>query len=527
MSTTKCTPNLTPRAVIIGAGVGGLAAAIDLAAAGFAVTVVEKQDQAGGKMRNCRVGAADIDGGPTVFTMRWVFDTLFADAGAIFAGAVTLEAADILARHAWDDASSLDLYADLDRSADAIGGFAGAAAARGFRRFSRRAARVYQALEKPFMVAPRPSLPRLCADAGWRGMLALTGAPPFMSLWSALAMDLRDPRLRQLFARYATYSGASPFSAPAILMLIAHAEQQGVWLVRGGMKALAAALVDLLRKLGGKLRLGEACGEILADGRRATGIRLASGEVIEADAVVCNADAAALGLGIFGAAASRGLAAMPLAQRGLSAATWAMVAECQGFPLARHSVFFARDYAAEFRAVFAEHRIGDDPTVYICAQDRSAGGERQDGGAERLLVLVNAPANGDTVIWNDEKMSRARLAALGVLQRCGLHLKPETELPTSPQDFADLFPGTGGALYGRALHGPWAAFRRPLARATLPGLYLAGGSVHPGPGVPMAALSGRLAASAIRQDYASTHRLHQVAMPGGMLTPSATMASTR
>lgn len=517
-STGKLDAVAATRVAVIGAGVGGLAAAIDLAASGFAVTVLESAPTIGGKMRTVSVDGATIDAGPTVFTMRHVFDALFARAGTSLDAHVTLDPATILARHAWSETERLDLFADMPRSADAIGAFAGAAAASGYLRFCERARKVFRTLEHSFMTVPRPGVVSLATAAGLRGLSDFAGASPFSTLWKALADDFPDPRLRQLFARYSTYSGASPFLAPAILMLIAHVEQQGVWLVRGGMHALARAMGDVLIQCGGEIRCGSRCDEILSNGRRATGVRLSSGEVIETDAVVVNGDVSALAQGLFGEASASGLTGFAPSARSLSAMTWTALARCDGFALVRHNVFFARDYAAEFDAVFRRGCVGGDPTVYVCAQDRDDTGEFSGSGGERLLILVNAPANGDTARWDAEEQARCRSAAWGVMARCGLQMTSTTEHATTPADFARLFPATGGALYGVALHGPMTAFKRMGSRAKLPGLYLTGGSVHPGPGVPMAAISGGLAASALQADFASTQRFRMAATRGGMST---------
>ena len=486
---------------MIGAGAGGLAAAIDLVRQGVAVTVLERQPAVGGKIR---VDAAGIDSGPTVLTMRWVLDALFADAGATLADHLGLYPADLLARHAWGATERLDLFADTDRSAEAIADFAGRREAEGFRSFCARAQTVYRTLEGPFMRAQKPTAMSLTAAAGVASMFRIS---PFATLWKALGEHFRDPRLRQLFGRYATYSGSSPFQAPATLMLIAAVEQQGVWLIEGGMARVAAELAGLATRLGAVVRVDAPVHEIMVTAGRASGVVLASGERIEADAVVCNADYAALADGAFGAAAMRAVAPAKPGGRSASAMTWTLSAVTDGFPLTRHNVFFGSDYAAEFDAVFRDGGITAEPTVYVCAQDRHGADPGVDPGgeAERLLVLINAPANGDRVALSATEIEQCTTRTFAQLQRCGLAVQRQTKqaVVTTPADFAKLFPATGGGLYGQAVHGSMAAFRRPGSRSALPGLYLAGGSVHPGPGVPMALLSGRLAAASVLRDLTS------------------------
>lgn len=494
--------------VIIGAGVGGLAAAALLARGGFDVTVLERASAPGGKMR--RVDG--VDAGPTVFTMRWVFEALFAECGASLAEAVGLTQAGILARHAWGG-DRLDLHADVDQSEAAIAAFAGPQEARGFRAFCTAARRTYQTLEGPFIKGERPSMASLALSV--RRPTDLLAIKPFGSLWSELGTHFRDPRLRQLFGRYATYCGSSPFLAPATLMLVADVEQQGVWYVDGGMHALAQALAGLATANGAVIRYGCDVAEIAVQAGRVSGVRLADGEVVEAASVIANADPQAIAAGRFGRPAQGAVTRQKPAERSLSALTWTGVAEPRGFPLVRHNVFFSRDYKAEFDAL-GRGTMPAEPTVYVCAQDR--GDDASGDGPERLLVLINAPPTGDARPMTETEIDQCRKDAWGVMERCGLTLTDPAFTTTAPAQFEKLFPATGGALYGPAVHGATASFKRPASRTPIKGLYLAGGAAHPGAGVPMAALSGRLAASALMADLGSTGRSRMTATGGGMST---------
>ena len=512
------------RVVVIGAGIGGLAAALLLARRGCAVTVVEKETAAGGKVRRVAVGDAEVDGGPTVFTLRPVFEALFAEVGERLADHVVLSRPQVLARHAWDERGSLDLHADPDASAAAIGDFAGAEAARGYRRFAGAAARVYAILESSFLENSRCYPPELMWRIGLHRIGDLVAIRPYESLWKVLGEYFADPRLRQLFARYTTYCGASPFKAPATLMLIAHAEARGVWLIEGGMSALAAAIERLARAQGVTFRYGTEVADVLTERGRASGVRLASGEAIDADAVICNADPQALASGALGPAGQRAVWRYAPHARSLSAFTWLLSGRAQGVPLVTHNVFFSGDYPAEFRAL-AQGRLAAEPSVYLCALDRDATGAGPT--RERFQMIVNAPADGDTHAYTPEEIERCSRQMLARLAQCGLTLEPDTPpAVVTPSDFARLFPSTGGALYGRASHGWAASFLRQSARTRIPGLYCAGGSTHPGAGVPMAALSGRLAAATLMQDRVSTARSVPTVMPGGMSMRSPTMANT-
>ncbi|RYF32565.1 MAG: phytoene desaturase [Comamonadaceae bacterium] len=503
--------------VIVGAGVGGLSAAVSLAASGVPVLVLERATAPGGKMRQVQIGTAHMDAGPTVFTMRWVFDELLAQAGVRLEDRLVLRQAGVLARHGWDDGARLDLYGDIDRSADAIETLFGSAERRGFLQLCTRAAQIYATLEKPFLQGSRPTPFSLAARAGWRGLPALGRISPFTTLWKELGSYFTDPRLRQLFGRYATYCGSSPFLATATLMLVAHVEQQGVWLVDGGMHRVAAMLEAVATERGAQFRYGAHVDELVVRDGRVTGVRLAHGEVVHASAVVFNGDPGALAKGLMGAdaAAKHRLADAP--RRSLSALTFNLLAHTSGFPLLRHNVFFSNDYAREFDDIFERDRLPGEPTVYVCAHDRSDHDAAPPAGAERLLCIVNAPPSGDRRTFTSSEIQRCEARTFQLMARCGLQVTARTEdtVVTTPNDFERMFPGTGGALYGPASHGWMASFTRPGSRSRLPGLFLAGGSTHPGPGVPMAALSGRLAAASVLDDRASTRTSRPVAMHGG------------
>lgn len=503
-----------PKVIVVGAGIGGMSAAARLASAAGGeaeVTVLERARDVGGKMRTVTLGSSGIDAGPTVVTMRWVFDELFASCGAKLDDYVTLERAEILARHAWTDGTQLDLFADPARSADAIGRVFGEREAEAFRAFSADAERIYRTVEQPFLRSQAPTVQGMLKQVGVVGLGALTRIDAFRTMWSALRSRFTEPKLIQLFGRYATYCGSSPFDAPATLNLIAHVESQGVHRVRGGIRQLGAAVRRLAEEAGVAFRTGANVTRVLVEGGQVAGVELDDGELLRADAVVFNGDVSALG-----ALVNRGdrrsrpaptPAATPEEKRSLSAVTLAMVARVRDsdVSLIHHNVFFSDDYPAEMDALINRRSLPDQPTVYICAQDRGDdGGDAATAAAgERLLFVINAPPTGDDPSrWSAEEIERCERSAMNLLETCGLHLEPSRTEVTTPVDFERLFPKTGGALYGPIARGATSALSRQGARSRIPGLYLAGGSVHPGPGVPMAALSGARAAEAWIADNA-------------------------
>jgi 1-hydroxycarotenoid 3,4-desaturase len=460
--------------------------------------------------------------------MRWVFDQILAEVGRTLEPMLTLQPLDVLARHAWRGGRGhLDLFADKQRSADAIAAFSSPAEARRFLAFCAQARQVYARLEGPYIRSERPTFMSMVRDLGPRGLMALAGLGPMASLWTSLARHFHDPRLQQLFGRYATYCGSSPWAAPATLMLVAQVELDGVWAVEGGLHAVAQALARLAQELGVVFEYGRVGEQILVQHGRACGVRVTGGQTFAADSVVFNGDANALAAGLLGAQAQIAAPPVTTSQRSLSAVTWSLHARASGFPLMRHNVFFDNDYRSEFEDIFQHRRLPQQGTVYVCAQDRQDDASGP-AGPERMLCLVNAPADGDTRPFDAEETDPCEQRSLALLRHCGLTLQaqPHQVVRTTPADFHRLFPATGGALYGPATHGWMSAFRKPASASALPGLYLAGGSVHPGPGVPMAAMSGRLAAATLMAHLDSTSRSRRVVISGGTSTPSATMAGT-
>ncbi len=489
----------TPHVVVVGAGIGGLSAAIDLAASGLGVTLLERHDAPGGKMREHDVGPFRLDAGPTVFTMRWVFESLFRDAGSEFGDHVQAKPADVLARHGWLDGGRLDLFADVERSVAAITELSGSREGEAYRRFARQSQQMFETLDHSFMRCERPGPVDLTRSLGLGGLPRLYATKPFTSMWKDLGRLFHDPRLQQLFGRYATYCGSSPFAAPATLMLIAHAERSGVWLIDGGMQRLAEAMAALANHLGVEIRYGCDVAAIRTHRGRATGVQLSDAEQLDADAIIFNGDVNALVRGLLGDNIRKAVSARAGEARSLSAVTWSLAGRARGFPLHYHTVLFGSDYPDEFASIFDRATTTAEPTIYICAKHRM--GEAPPDGEEPLFMLVNAPPRDFT----EAEIAQVEEKTFALLRRHGLEIdeRPGSRVVTTPNTFAQRFPGTDGAIYGWPTHGWSGSFARHGSRARVAGLYLAGGTVHPGPGVPMVALSGRLAATSVRDDLVS------------------------
>ena len=507
-------------------------AAAELAVARVPVLVLEACAAPGGKMHREHVDHWPMEIGPTVLTLREVFDELFDRAGSSLEQAVPLKKQSRLARHFWPDGTQLDLYADLNASCDAIADVFGSEAAAGYRSYAAYAEHLYLTAQEPFIYAPRRSLARTMWHFGRRVFTVAKQVDAGRTMDEALlAFFPHTPKLRQLFGRYATYAGASPYLAPATLHLISHVERMGVWTVVGGLSHLAEAIAKLIVQHGGHLRYRAPVAEILRSRGRVRGVRLADGEVLDADHVIVNADIRAVEADALlpqpsGAAPPALARVLDKEPPSLSALVLGMVAQVTGTPLAGNNVFFRAGGAqAEFEALFGRRALVTDPTFSVYASDRA---ENEGGvleGQERLMGLIHAPAGLAPLRADEAARWQQVMLARMAQNEVQVSLK-HAPLLRQPKDFAKRFFGSQGALYGRPPHSWRDFFARSGSRTATSGMYLAGGGVHPGAGVPMAALSGRLAAVALLEDVRATHRSPQAAMPGGVQASGAQTAQT-
>ncbi|MDI6097942.1 phytoene desaturase family protein [Actinoplanes sp. NEAU-A12] len=470
--------------VVIGAGVGGLAAAVRLAAAGHRVTVHERAAEAGGKLAVYERDGYRFDTGPSLLTLPQVFEEL--DLG------LTPEPLDPVVRHVFPDGVVLDSSSDHRVFVERIWSVLGGDAARDWDRFWRRAARIWHASWES--VLQRPVTAASLARLAWR-VGDLAAIAPGLSLRGLGRRYLRDPRLRMLLDRYATYTGADPRRAPAALAAIPYAElAHGGWYLPGGLGTIAAALRARCEDLGVRVELNSEVAAIEAD-QKVRGVRLASGRFVPADIVVSNVDALTL---------YRDLLPAPGRLAGLtdrSLAGFVLLLGVRGdtAELAHHTVFFPRHYDAEFDAIFPaagrRARPVDDPAVFVT---RAADPAVHPQGHEAWFVLVNAPRHGtgrSAVDWRRPGLAGAYADhVLDVLARRGLDVRDRLEFTETrtPADLAEAAGAPGGAIYGTA-----GGLLRPGNRGPVDGLFLVGGSVHPGGGLPMVTLSARIVADQI------------------------------
>jgi len=481
--------------------VGGLAAAIRLAAAGHHVQLFERSPRVGGKLGSHAAAGFRWETGPSLLTLPQVFDDLLGLAGTSLAAACRPVRLDRTCRYDFADGSTFTTRSDPVATRVAVEALApGSGPA--WDRWARRAARVWETAERTFFAGPvedpRALLGRMRSPAD------LLAIDPLPSLHRRAATTFTDPRLVQWACRYATYAGSDPWRVPATLGCIPHIEQaHGCWALLGGLATLAEALAEAATALGVTVTTGTEVTALLArgPGGALTGVRLASGAIVPAEVVVADVDAAHLYADLLPDRAGR--RRVRAAGRSTSGLVLLLGAEGRTEALDHHTVLFSAGYRQEF-ADLAAGRPPDDPTVYVCAADRTDP-TAAPPGHESLFVLVNVPSADDPVAaWAGGRTEAYAERVLDVLERRGLELRRRIvhrEVIT-PANLAARHRAVGGAIYGTSSNGRRAAFTRPPNRGRRPGLYLVGGSSHPGGGLPLVALSARIVADMVAADLA-------------------------
>jgi phytoene desaturase len=487
--------------VVVGAGFGGLAAAIHLRRRGVLVTVLEKNDHLGGKVDQWCSGGYRFDTGPTLLTMPDVVREAFRAAGTRLEDHCELVRLDPLCRYSFADGSVLDATDDPAVMGSRVAALSPPDAG-SYQRFLAHAERVYGAAAEPFLFTPFGSLRATDLLRNVRLAPAVFRLDAFRTLHASVASFFRDPRLQQLFDRFATYNGSSPYLAPATLAVIPFVEFHfGGWYVKGGMACLASALGDAARSTGAVIRTGTPVARIDAAAGRVTGVRLESGERIPGDAVVCNADAVYAQDSLLGDPGRRRVSRRP-PDPSLAGFVLLLGVRKRFGQLAHHNVFFSGDYEGEFRALVERGEAAAEPTVYVSVSAHSDPAHAPAGGSN-LFVLVNAPPLGPRARWDDGGRSYRDLV-VRLLERRGLEglaRAIEVERVITPDMFAARYNAFRGSIYGTSSNSMFAAFRRPPNRSgSLRGLYFAGGSAHPGGGIPLVLLSGKMAAELAAED---------------------------
>lgn len=484
-----------PRIVVVGGGLGGLAVALRLAAAGAGkITVCERGERPGGKLNLLEREGFRFDTGPSLITLPEVFAELFSSAGEELPKHLALRRLDPHAEYVYPHGTRFAVSPNLPAWLATLGQL-GKGEPEAFLELLALGARIYGVSQPSFLTRPVTAPPD-------RAVLRSLRRFPLRGAWGNYAKTVesiaKSPELRQLYLRYPTYVGSSPWACPATLLVIPYLEFAfGAWAVEGGLYRIAEVLSALLAARGVELRTGAEVAHIERSGGRVSGVRLASGERLPAEIVVTNADAAELPRLL-----GEGDGGLAPAERSLSGLVFLLGVKRDLPELAHHTVYFSADYRREFDDLFVRRDFPDDPTVYVNAASRTDRSVVPGGAGETLFVMANTPAEpgrwGDREIESARERVFARLAAGGFPE---LGADVVVEDVWTPARLAAAYRAPGGAIYGTHSHGWRRAFLRPANRVrSVRGLYRVGGSAHPGGGTPTVLLSARITAGLVLED---------------------------
>lgn len=476
--------------IVIGAGLAGLATACRLAKAGFAVSVFEKNANVGGKVNFVEAGGFKFDTGASLLTMRHILEELFSFCGRSAADYLEILPLEPICRYFWTDGARFEASQDIEKTEREIEKLEPRDVS-GFRNYLADAKQKYEIAERTFLAKSLNDLPKLLTPNYIPDLLKIS---TLKTLDRHNAAYFKSAKMRQLFNRFATYNGSSPFQTPATFALIPYVEfGLGAWYVRGGMYEIPRALERLANELGVKILTGAEVEKIIVENKTAVGIRV-NGESIGADFVVANSDAIET---------YRNLLPVRKFQN--------REPSCSGFvlllgtrkkfaQLAHHNIFFSDDYRAEFDALFKQKIPAPEPTIYICATSRTDK-TQAPAGHENLFILVNAPDTSGQTDWEREKQSYRDLIIRKLEQDFGLERLNDSidfEQIITPADFEKKYRANRGSIYGISSNGFFSAFMRvPNRSREIKNLYFAGGATHPGGGIPLVLLSGKMAAEMI------------------------------
>ena len=482
-----------PTAVVVGAGIAGIASAIRWARKGYAVQVFEANSYPGGKLSEFQLGEYRFDAGPSLFTLPFLVDELFTLCGENPRDHFNYLKKTEECRYFWDDGTRLIAHSDPAAFAEEAQRVLGEPAGN-VRAHLDLARRQYEATKGLFLERSLHKASTYLRRDALPALAALPSLKLTQTMHQVHAQRFRSPKMVQLFDRFATYNGSTPYQAPGTLAMIPHLEFGfGTFVPYGGMVAITNSLVALAQRQGVVFHYGKGVERIRVQGRRATGL-VVQGADVSADVVISNMDVTPT--------YRRLMPDLPapektLAQERSSSAFifyWGLRRE---FPeLDLHNILFANDYEAEFRDLFERKVLHDDPTVYIHITSKDLEGEAPAGG-ENWFVMINAPANygQDWVALR----AQARSAILAKIQRAlGVDIEPfiEVEDLLDPPTIEARTGSDRGALYGASSNNAMAAFlRHPNFHRQIPNLYFVGGSAHPGGGIPLCLLSAKIAAN--------------------------------
>jgi phytoene desaturase len=491
------------RAVVVGAGLGGLAAAIRLQAQGHDVTVVERRPQIGGRASQLRDGGYTWDTGPSLITMPWLLDELYGLAGTTTADQLTLRPLDPFYRILWaGDDRHFDFVGDRERMLDEMRRFSPADAAR-YDAFMAQSKAIH---EQGILVAGRK--PFLDPGSFARLVPTMLRLNAIRTLRGFVGQYFSDPRLRMVFDFHSLFIGGDPWRVPAIYTALSYLQvADGVWYADGGVYAMVESFGRLVRAGGGEIHTGVRVEAIEQAGGRVTGVRLADGERIPADIVVSNADATMTRRRLVEPHVPDSAPWRWLRPRHTMSCFLLYLGTDREFPqLRHHTLLVGKDYPGFVRQVTRQRRIADDLALYVHAPSRTERAMAANGG-ESLAILLPVPNLGSGDDW-DARGPELRERVLDFMERDfgleGLRDSIVVEHRMTPLDFRrDLEAPLGNAFAIEPVLWQSAYFRQPNRDRTLGGLYYVGAGTHPGGGIPGVILGAGVTADVVAADLAS------------------------
>ncbi len=492
------------KAIVIGAGVAGLAAAIRLQVMGFEVTVFEKNEYPGGKLSHFELGGYQFDAGPSLFTRPQLIEELFEFAGEPIREYFDYEKVPIACKYFYQDGTIISAYADHDKFAAELLAKTNEPA-ENLHRYLTKSANAYNHIAGIFLQYSLHKIQTIFKAPIFKAIQTVKWPYLFSSLNSYNQRSFQSPKLVQLFNRYATYNGSNPYKAPAMLSLIPHLEHnEGTFYPKGGMISITNALYQLALKKGVKFNFGNGVDKIIRTQGEVKGV-VVNNENQFADIVVSNMDVYFTYQQLLGDTIK---AAKVLKQERSSSAFifyWGINKSFSQLDL--HNIFFSNNYEKEFESLFKTKQPFEDPTVYINITSKREPSIQAPMGKENWFVMVNAPANQGQD-WESIK-TFYRAAILKKLSNLlGEAIEPliEVEEVLSPVSIETKTASYMGSLYGTSSNSKTAAFmRHPNFSNTTKGLYFVGGSVHPGGGIPLCLSSAAIAANLVGEQQNLKH----------------------
>jgi len=489
---SSASPASARSVAVVGAGFGGLAAAIHLRMAGCRVTVYDKNEAVGGKLY--RVSEQDFtwDVGPSLLTMPQILEELWEAAGARLADDLTLIRLPVTCRYRWTDGTVIDEDAAFWERPEVAA-------------FLRYARDLYAISEEPFLRNPLSEIGRQLRPDQLHLLRHFPALANPASMDRVVRRYFSDPHLVQLFNRFATYNGSSPYRTPSAFNIIPYVQATfGGWTVQGGMHAIARAVGRLAERVGVEFRLATMVTALQPVER---GWEVQCGNVIERyDGVVSNQDTLVAHDGWLPHRYRKTFVRKHLRRRDLSLSGLVILlgVERKYAALSHHNILFSDDYPREFRQIFVEQRPPGEPTIYIAVNSLTEPG-LAPGGCDNWFILVNMPPNPENEqYWTEERCEAYADLVLERVMAFGFQDLRESiriRRVLSPAAFQSRFMAWRGALYGFASHGSLTAFQRPAMRPQgLSRFVFAGGTTHPGGGIPLVLLSGRIAARLLNEE---------------------------